>query len=301
MNLLIPYIYLINHLDPKFDEYTYGDSGSRGKKLEKCRQGEHVFFHHSAGGRKFITAYYVVDRVLDLVDICSDPHLTSKYKNPHITEFLEKRKKKAHDDVVLFGDPILSRELRRPLLFDRRLARRLSLNIGFSKSRSESQAIGSATRTWRTLTEDDVEILLSEIELAEKESQPPQEMLSTNEVQELLERDLENLIAKNPGLIGKGLKLKDRQFPTPSGRIDLVFEDSKEHIVIVELKLGRIGRGAVSQVKGYMGCVKKEQKRGVRGIIVCQGVLPTFDQEFRNLKGVRIFCYGWKPSIAPWN
>ena len=33
MNLLIPYVFIYDHEDPKFDEYTYGDCDSRARKL----------------------------------------------------------------------------------------------------------------------------------------------------------------------------------------------------------------------------------------------------------------------------
>ena len=34
MNLLIPYVNLIGHEDPLFNEYTYGDCSNRAKKLK---------------------------------------------------------------------------------------------------------------------------------------------------------------------------------------------------------------------------------------------------------------------------
>lgn len=87
MNLLIPYKYLRHHNDPKFDEFTYGDSGGRARKLKKdLRKGDYVFFHASTGGKKCITAYYVVDRVLDTVEACKNDDIVRKYKNPHILE-----------------------------------------------------------------------------------------------------------------------------------------------------------------------------------------------------------------------
>jgi len=48
-------------------------------------------------------------------------------------------------------------------LFDRKLAEKLSLNIRFSPGISETQAIGSATRQWRRLTEKDAELIFNEV------------------------------------------------------------------------------------------------------------------------------------------
>lgn len=73
-------------------------------------------------------------------------------------------------------------------------------------------------------------------------------MLSTDEVLEIREADLENFIVKNTQLIGPGLTLKDRQVDTRQGRLDLLFEDKNKNWVVVELKLYEIGRGAVNQL-----------------------------------------------------
>ncbi len=111
MHLLIPYVPLHNHLDPDFREYSYGDSGSRARKIKKdLNRSDYVFFHTTINSKKFITAYYVVDRVLDTVVACRDRAIVMKYKNPHIVEHLEgKRPLTSNDnDAVLFGDPIRS-------------------------------------------------------------------------------------------------------------------------------------------------------------------------------------------------
>lgn len=48
MNLLIPYIHLYKHTDPLFEEYTYGDSKFRARKLKnELKKGDYVFFHMS--------------------------------------------------------------------------------------------------------------------------------------------------------------------------------------------------------------------------------------------------------------
>ncbi len=75
MHLLIPYVKL-SHPDPAFDEFTYGDSGQRARKLKRdVKRGDYIFFHTTKRGKKFITAYYVVDRVLDTVVACQDKAL----------------------------------------------------------------------------------------------------------------------------------------------------------------------------------------------------------------------------------
>src|SRR5262245_10676667 len=112
MNLLIPYVKLPDHNDPLFNEFTYGDVGQRGRKLKTLQPGDHIFFHTTIQGRKCITAYYTVARVMDTKDVVKDPDLSSKFKNPHIARWLGRLEYKRHspdDDVLVFGDPITSR------------------------------------------------------------------------------------------------------------------------------------------------------------------------------------------------
>ena len=301
MNLLIPYVHLYDHPDPLFKEFTYGDEGRRARKLKKdLKKGNYVFFHTSISGRKYITAYYVVERVLDTAEAIKNRNIVAKYKNPHILEFLSGERTGEGDDVILFGDPITSKILERPLLFNKNLAKKLSLNIKFPKGKTETQAIGSATRPWRELTDKDVEILLEAIKSLEKEGINVETILSTDEVTEIIEKDLENFIEKNPSLIGKSLSLERRQLDTPRGRIDLLFKDKKGNLIVVELKLNKIGRSAIDQLRRYMDWVENETKKDVTGVIVCKGVMPAFEKEFKNLKNIKILCYGWQLKVYPW-
>lgn len=299
MNLLIPYVHLPDHPDPLFEEFTYGDVWSRARKLKNdLKKGDYVFFHTMIGEKKYITAYYVVDRALDTTEAIKDRNIVAKYKSIHILEFLSGERTGEDDDVILFGDPITSRILERPLLFDKNLAEKLSLNIKFPKGRTETQAIGSATRAWRELTNKDVKVLLEAIKLLEKERTGIETILSTGEVTEIIEKDIEKFIEKNPNLIGESLKGK--QLDTPVGRIDLLFEDKKGNPIVVELKLNKIGRDAKNQLRRYMNWVKKETKKDVTGVIVCTGVMPAFEEDFKKLKNIKILCYGWQLKVYSW-
>lgn len=298
MNLLIPYVPLIHHADPALEEFSYGDNGIRARKLKSClKQGDYIFFHTSLNSRKCITAYYVVDRVLDTSEAASNKNILMKYKNPHITEYKEGQRRK-EDDVVVFGDPILSHRLERPLLFDRALAEKLSLGIEFKKGFTDSQCIGSATRQWRELSSKDVEVLLKEIKENESKGLTVERTLSTEEVIEIIEKDIENFIEANTKILGSSLRLIGRQIDTPVGRIDLMFEEGNKNIIIVELKLNKIGREAVNQLRRYMDYVEKQEKREVRGVIVCSGVLPAFEEEFRTLRKIKVLKYGWKLQVS---
>ena len=298
MNLLIPYVHRVKHQDPLYSEFTYGDTSPRAKKLKNdLNKGDHVFFHTAIRNRKYITAYYVVDRVLDTAEAVKDQNIVAKYKNPHVIDFLDPKKEKYKEDVMLFGDPITSKVLDKPLLFDKSLAEKLSLDIKFPEGRTEGQSIGSTTRAWRELTEKDVEILLDAIKSSESDIKYLDIILSTDEVTEIIEKDLENFIEKNPRLIGENIKPAKRQLDTDVGRIDLLFEEPDGTPVVVELKMNKIGREAINQLRRYMDWIDKDTHKKSRGILVCKGVMPAFEEDFKNLSGIKIYCYGWQLII----
>ena len=299
VHLLIPYVPLADHYDPVLEEFTYGDVKSRARKLKRdLKHGDHVFLHTTIRGGRYITAYYVVDRVLDTSEAASNRAIVDKFENPHIKEYLS-GDRRSEEDAILFGDPIESRKLPRPLPFNRALAKKLSLDITFKKGFSENQCIGSATRQWRTLTDKDVETLLSEIKIYEEKGLTSDVILSTDEVLEIREADLENFIMNNTHLLGSNLIFKSKQRDTRVGRLDLLFEDVSKNLVVVELKLNEIGRGAINQLRGYIRQVREDTRKEVRGIMVCKDILPTFVNEFRKFRNIKIFHYGWKLQVYP--
>jgi hypothetical protein len=299
VHLLIPYVPLADHHDPILEEFTYGDSEYRARKLKRdLKRGDLVFLHTTIRGRRYITAYYVVDRVLDTSEASSNKLIVQKYNNPHIKEYLE-GERRGYDDAVLFGDPILSRKLPRPLPFDRTLAKRLSLGITFKKEFTENQCISSATRQWRTLGEKDVEVLLREIRRWEEKGPTSEVVLSTDEVLEIREVDLENFVVNHTHLLGSNLILKGEQVDTRVGRLDLLFEDADGNLVVVELKLNEIGRSAINQLRRYIRQVRADTEKEVRGVIVGKDILPAFINEFRKLRNIKIFHYGWKLNVYP--
>jgi len=297
VHLLIPYVPLVDHHDPNLEEFTYGDVKARARKLKRdLKRGDYVFFHTTIRGRRYITAYYVVDRVLGTSEAAANKAIVSKYQSPHIKEYLE-GERRDFDDTLLVGDPILSRKLPRPLLFNRALAEKLSLGISFKKGFTENQCISSATRQWRKLTGKDVRRLLREIKKGEEKGITSDVVLSTDEVLEIREVDLENFIVNNVHLLGSNLTLVGRQGDTRAGRLDLLFEDKNKNLVVVELKLNEIGRYAVYQLRGYIRQLRDDTKKKVRGIIICKDILPTFVEEFRKLRNIQIFHYGWNLKV----
>lgn len=302
MHLLIPYIYQRNHADPAFNEFTYGDSNERARNLKtSLTKGDYIFFHTSKGRKKYITAYYVVDRVLDTIVAAQSKAICTKYKNPHLIECLKgKRTIGDSDDVIVFGDPITSNILTRPMLFDKKLAGKLSLGVKFAAHRSETQAIGSATRAWRKLTEQDKDLLLGVI-ASENKKPKLQTFKSIEEVADTIEKDIEDHIANNPSLIGNGLKLSQRQQSLSSGRLDLLLEDDEGNLIVIEVKLNKVGRSALRQIRGYVHELKQsETSKNVRGVLVCSGVMPAYESDLRKQTDIQIMVYGWDLGVRSW-
>jgi hypothetical protein len=296
-NLLIPYVPLPDHPDPILDEFTYGDIDKRARKLKRdLRKGDYLFLQATSRGRRYITAYYVVDRVMDTSEAAKNKLIRAKYKNPHIASFLAG--KRWRDDVLVFGDPILSRRLPSPLPFDRSLARRLSLGIRFTKEQTELSRISSHTRQWRPLTEADTKVLLRKIEKMQNKAICSDILLSTDEIQELRETDLEELVSRKPNSLERGLKVRARQYElTPKERIDLLLTDAKGDYVVVELKPGPIGRSALAQARRYVHELRKRTKKKVRAIIVCKDILPAFKKIYKSLRDLKVYYYGWRIDL----
>ena len=108
VHFLIPYVPLAGHHDPVLDEFTYGDVRARARKLKRdLNRGDYVFFHTTIRGRRYITAYYVVDRVLDTSETASIKAIRDKYQNPHIIEYLN-GERRGEDDAIFFGASSIS-------------------------------------------------------------------------------------------------------------------------------------------------------------------------------------------------
>lgn len=92
-----------------------------------------------------------------------------------------------------------------------------------------------------------------------------------------LERQLEDFLASNLGMLEAGLRLfrsedgrEGRQYPTDVGVIDLLCVRPTGELLVVELKRGRSSDTVVGQVSRYMGWVARHLAAGkpVKGLIL---------------------------------
>ena len=85
-----------------------------------------------------------------------------------------------------------------------------------------------------------------------------------------LEKDLQEYLAKNPGVLEKGLRLVEggqNYHIKGAGNIDVLCRDKMGTYVVIETKKGKASDEVVGQLLRYIGGLKKEHKKA-RGIII---------------------------------
>ena len=84
-----------------------------------------------------------------------------------------------------------------------------------------------------------------------------------------LERDMQKALRLNIKSLDPELTIIDdgAERCVDSGFIDILCQD-KDAIVVVELKAGKADRNSIGQILGYMGDIKLEEDRPVKGILV---------------------------------
>ncbi|OMF45405.1 hypothetical protein [Paenibacillus amylolyticus] len=159
-NLLIKYIQpekINDRVDPNFTFLTYGDSDNKKvhSVMKHIRPGSYVFFHTSYNKQAYITAYFIVEKVLT--------------KKENATEIACIHTDSSDDEVVILGSREHSKILTFPLPFDKRVVDNLpSLNIDWghviSERQSELKTISDPTRAHRELSAAEVDWLVGECE-----------------------------------------------------------------------------------------------------------------------------------------
>ena len=113
-----------------------------------------------------------------------------------------------------------------------------------------------------------------------------------------LERDLESFIVEQIQAVEKGLKLKEpeyRQVSVNSGRIDVLAEDSKGKMVIIELKAGQARDRVLAQILAYMSNITETYSdTETRGIIIAHSFSDQLLQAVKIVPRVKLLRYGIK-------
>jgi RecB family endonuclease NucS len=120
-------------------------------------------------------------------------------------------------------------------------------------------------------TEDRLEIQIHEL-LSDVEHDMGGEVLGLEK--DGAERDLQELLAERPDVLGEPLRLVSREWPTDIGPVDLMCRDSSGGWVAVEIK--RIGTiDAVEQLSRYLERIRVDPAlAATRGVLAAQRLKP---------------------------
>jgi hypothetical protein len=89
------------------------------------------------------------------------------------------------------------------------------------------------------------------------------------------ERTFETILAKYPELIENGLEIKGRQVSMYGRRMDLLFEDSFQRKLLIELKVGPIKDQHIGQVMSYEGMLLSADDPTIRVMLIGNRVPPN--------------------------
>ena len=310
----------VDHPDPLFEEYTYGDSGKYGNMIRKnVESGSHIFFHTTIGGQRYITAHYYVSRVMEGYEARHNDEIRKKFNNIHIHPEnypdwwydydVDLEEEDDSSDIVVFGDPEKSLgKLKNPIPFDRDFGEKLDFEntqiefeIVNKKGRvmNDAECITSCTRVPRYLTKNDVKFLINEINSlngGEKVDFEPEIESIGNEAfvldTKFSEKQLEEIIFHNPEILEDGLEIISRQQPISSGRLDLLLKNKSGDVIILEIKEGFPRDSVVTQVLNYKNDIEKMYPdNNIKAAILCQDCSSRVRNAAKNV-GIDIYSYG---------
>jgi len=89
------------------------------------------------------------------------------------------------------------------------------------------------------------------------------------------EKDLSSLVQAEPHLIEPGLVPLEMEKSIRTGGIDVYARDKEGNLVVVELKRRAAGLDAVTQLKRYVGEIRRLHKEKVRGILCAPSLTPN--------------------------
>lgn len=180
---------------------------------------------------------------MDIQNARADKIIMMKYRNPHLIST-----KTQDNEVIVFGNPIKSVVLHTPLELNRTLLGELFIIFNPSPNQTELAALSSKFRNWSALTDTQTILLQQKVSDLNNQSYLRQKLLSSDEIRQLSEADIEQFLADNPSVLGTDLIFLSRQHQFNDGkRLDLLVMNSKtQQIYIVEIKKNEIGTEVTS-------------------------------------------------------
>jgi RecB family endonuclease NucS len=114
-----------------------------------------------------------------------------------------------------------------------------------------------------------------------------------------LERDLQVALRNNIEQLKENLTVADggKEHSVPSGRIDILAKDAKGAAVVIELKAGTADRDAVGQILSYLGDIRSESKKPVRGILIAGDFTARAISAAKAVGNIKLMKYAFKFSF----
>ena len=111
---------------------------------------------------------------------------------------------------------------------------------------------------------------------------------SAPEEGKMLEKDIENIIAKYPDEFfpAENFKLVQQQYMINGKRFDILFEDKFSRKIIVEVKRGILSREASGQIMEYYGLLKGRDELQNIELILCANIIPVERKTFLESAGI---------------
>lgn len=93
------------------------------------------------------------------------------------------------------------------------------------------------------------------------------------------EKDMGDMIMKNPHIIEEGFKPTSREYSTEHGFIDILGKDKDNNLMVLELKCRKAGVSAVKQLRRYLSDFEDDKQKilnkpntRIRGILVAPSI-----------------------------
>jgi len=109
-----------------------------------------------------------------------------------------------------------------------------------------------------------------------------------------LERDMQAALRNNIQQLDPSLRIVDNgtERRVESGFIDILAEDAKGSLVVIELKSGEAPESAMAQILSYVGALQAEETRPVRAVLIAHEFSTRMRLAAR-AAGVTLIQYGY--------